>query len=107
MRILGESDDVVAEPTPGEAPAQVPTGAVLNEPSMNSSDAADPDALNFSIEDFLQLYPDITKIDIHNPGELADYFASVQQDQQDALAKEEDAKRVPSSAEAGTVKEFV
>ena len=54
LRILGESD-VVTEPTPGEAPAQVPTGAVLNEPSMNGDAASsDPDSLEFSIDDFLQ-----------------------------------------------------
>lgn len=106
LRILGESD-AVTEPTPGEAPAQVPTGAVLNEPSMSGAASSDPDSLEFSIDDFLQLYPDITKIDIHNPGELADYFASVYKDQQDQLAKEEDAKIVPSSAETGTAKEFI
>lgn len=104
LRLLGESDAVV-EPTPGEAPAQVPTGAVLNEPSLNGG-SSDTD-LNFSMDDFLKLYPDIVNVDVTDPGELAKYFTMLDQAHQAELAKEADAKIVPGAAAAGSDKEFI
>lgn len=95
-------EDGVQEPVPGEAPAEAIPGSVLNEPNVGGGSSGD-----FSMDDFLQLYPDITSVDITSPCALADYFGSLCDQQQSDMAAEEKAKIVPSSQNVDTPEEFM
>lgn len=96
-KILSE-DPVVASPIPGEAPSAMSNQPVITEPSNDSSQSETP-----SIYD---LYPELVNVDITSACTLADYFASLCEEEQSAIEAQQQNELVPSLGAINTPDEF-
>ena len=85
----------VASAIPGEAPSQVSNQPVITEPANGGG-----------TDSIYDLYPDLANVDISSPCTLADYFASLCEEDQQTRAAQEQAKTVPSIAAIDTPNEF-
>lgn len=94
-QIFGEGTDVMSA-IPGEAPSQVSSQPVITEPSNGAG-----------ANSIYDLYPDLSKVDISSPCTLADFFASLCEEDQQKQAAEAQAQVVPSMGGVNTPAEFV
>lgn len=92
--ILFEGMDV-ASPVPGEAPSQVSNQPVITEPT-NAGQAPD----------LYELYPDLASVDVTSACTLADFFAGMCEQEQQAQQMQQQAQVVPSVAAMNTPQEF-
>lgn len=95
QKIFFEGMDV-ASPVPGEAPSQVSTQPVITEPTNAGGDGSS----------IYELYPDLANVDITSACTLADFFASLCEEEQTANQVKQQSELVPSLASVDTPNEF-
>lgn len=94
-RIFCEGMDV-APPIPGEAPSQVSNQSVITEPTNAGGDGSS----------IYELYPDLANVDITSACTLADFFASLCEEEQASNQVQQQSELVPSLAATNTPNEF-
>lgn len=95
LRRIFHEDVGVASAIPGEAPSQVSDQPVITEPSNGAG-----------TDSIYELYPDLAQVDISSPCTLADFFASLCEEDQQNQAAAAQAKIVPSMTAVDTQDEF-